>query len=262
MTLQVEGAEVFVARGGRAGGPDEPAIVLIHGAGMDHSVWSLQTRALAHRGRRAFALDLPGHGRSGGAPRDSIESYAAWIIAFLDATRIASACLFGHSMGALIALATAAMAPQRVSRIALLGAAPEMRVHSDLLTATARGEARARELVTAWGFGRRAHLGGAQAPGIWMLGSGLRLLERDDRLALAADLTACNAYHAARDAASTLAMPVLLIAGALDRMASPRGARELAGLIKQSKLEIFENSGHLMMIEEPDRTLDVLASFA
>ena len=49
-----------------------PDVVLVHGAGMDRTVWTLQARYLAHHGRNVLALDLPGHGRSGGAPLASI----------------------------------------------------------------------------------------------------------------------------------------------------------------------------------------------
>ena len=40
--------------------------MFVHGAGMDHSVWPLQARHFAYRGWNALAVDLPGHGRSGG----------------------------------------------------------------------------------------------------------------------------------------------------------------------------------------------------
>ena len=64
---------VFASTGGRGLDRDAPLTVLIHGAGMDHSVWSLQTRYLAHHGRSVLAVDLPGHGRSGGEPLVTIE---------------------------------------------------------------------------------------------------------------------------------------------------------------------------------------------
>ena len=102
---------------------------------MDHIVWALQARSLAHRGRAVLALDLPGHGRSAGPALTSIAEMAAWLIRFLDAAGIAQAALCGHSMGALIALAAAASAPDRVRRLALLGVAARMPVHPDLLAA-------------------------------------------------------------------------------------------------------------------------------
>jgi O-acetylhomoserine (thiol)-lyase len=66
MDLQLDGARIFLADQGRAFDPRRPTMLLVHGAGMDHSVWPLQARHFAYRGWNALALDLPGHGRSAG----------------------------------------------------------------------------------------------------------------------------------------------------------------------------------------------------
>ena len=55
MELTVNGKPVFAATGGRPFDPALPAVVFVHGAGMDHTVWSLQTRFFAHHGRAAVA---------------------------------------------------------------------------------------------------------------------------------------------------------------------------------------------------------------
>lgn len=258
MEFLVDAKPVFAATGGRTRRPAEPTIVFIHGAGMDHTVWTLQTRFFAHHGRNALALDLPGHGRSGGVACDRIEAYAAWLLRALDAVQIEKAALVGHSMGALIALAAAASSADRVWALGLLGVAPEMPVHRDLLAAAESGDHAAVDLLTSWGFGRRAHLGGAQAPGMWMLGMGARLLERDDRKALSVDLLACNAYAGARAAAAAVRCPALLVAGTLDRMTPPKGADELCALMDDARVVTLAGCGHMMMVEQPNATLDAL----
>ena len=53
--------------------------VFVHGAAHDHSVWALQSRYFAHHGCNVLAVDLPGHGRSGGAALATIEAIADWI---------------------------------------------------------------------------------------------------------------------------------------------------------------------------------------
>jgi pimeloyl-ACP methyl ester carboxylesterase len=262
MEFLVDGKRVFAATGGRERRPAEPDIVFLHGAGMDHSVWTLQTRWFAHHGRNVIALDLPGHGRSDGPPLARIEDLAAWVVRVLDAIGSAKAALVGHSMGALIALAAGAAAPGRVRALALLGAAPAMPVHPDLLAAARAGDHAAIDLLVSWGFGRRAHLGGAQAPGTWMMGASTRLLERDTQAALAADLAACDAYKGAKDAAAALRCPALVIAGALDRMTPPKGAAALAAAMREGRVVTLAECGHMMMIEQPDRTLDALAEIA
>ena len=63
MQLVVDDRTVHAATGAvPLEGRDEPLVVLLHGSGMDRSVWSHQTRFLAHHGFRAVAVDLPGHG--------------------------------------------------------------------------------------------------------------------------------------------------------------------------------------------------------
>lgn len=259
MIITVDGIPAFAATGGRAPHETDPTVVFIHGAGMDHTVWTLQTRFFAYHGRNVLALDLPGHGRSGGEPLGTIEAHAEWLVRALDAAELDRAALVGHSMGALVALAAAAAAPGRIWSLALLGAAPEMPVHPDLLRDAREGRHNAVDLVASWGFGRRAHLGGARAPGLWLLGQGVRLLERDAMRALAVDLAACAGYRGTKDAAAKVRCPTMIIAGALDRMTPPRGAVELAGLIEGARVAEIAACGHMMMVEQPDATLDALA---
>jgi pimeloyl-ACP methyl ester carboxylesterase len=261
MELVVDGQPVFAATGGRPRMAGQPEIVLLHGAGMDHSVWTLQSRSLAHRGRNVLALDLPGHGRSGGAPLASVEAIAAWVPRVLDAAGSERAALVGHSMGALVALAAAASWPDRVRSLVLLGAAPSMQVHPDLLGAARAGDPAAADFITAWGFGRRAQLGGSQVPGLWMLGGGGRLLrQRGAAAALGVDLAACAAYGDALAAAARIGCPALVIAGAQDRMTPPKGGRALAAAIPGCRFLEIPEAGHMMMVEQPDRALDAIVA--
>ncbi|MGQ0664010.1 MAG: alpha/beta fold hydrolase [Pseudomonadota bacterium] len=258
MDLRVDGRVVFAATGGKPLNPGSPAVVFLHGAGMDHTVWTLQTRFFAHHGRSVLAVDLPGHGRSAGPPLASIGDLADWLCRVLDAAGLPRAALVGHSMGSLIALEAAARAPARVWAVALLGAAESMPVHPDLLAAAAANDHLAIDLVASWGFGRRAHLGGCRAPGLWMLGSGMRLLERNPGPALAADLEACHAYHGALEAASRVRCPALLLLGEIDRMTPPENAAELGRRIDDARTVVLARCGHMMMVERPDDTLEAL----
>jgi pimeloyl-ACP methyl ester carboxylesterase len=255
----VDGRKVFAASGGKAFKSELPTVIFIHGAGMDHTVWTLQTRFFAHHGRNVLALDLPGHGRSEGPALTSVGALADWAVRAMDALKLEKAALVGHSMGALVALEAAARAPSRVWALALLGVATRMPVHPDLLKSAQSGEHAAIDLITSWGYGRRAHLGGAQAPGTWMLGAGSRLLERGTDRVLGTDLAACNAYLDAAQAAGKVTCPVLVVAGETDRMTAPASARELAAKFQDGRIVTVLGAGHLMMIEQPDRTLDALA---
>ncbi len=260
MELTVNGQAVYAHTGGRPYDPAAPAVVLIHGAGMDHTVWSLQTRYLAHHGRSVLAVDLPGHGRSAGTPLPSVEDLADWTAALLDAAGAAKAALVGHSMGALTALETSARHPDRVESVALLGVAETMPVHPDLLAAAALDDPAAVELVIGWGHGARGHVGGSAAPGLALLSGGRRLMQRARPGVLGVDLGACNAYTGAVAAAAATACPALFLLGATDRMTPVKAGRALAARTRDSKVVVLPGVGHMIMTEAPDATVDALAA--
>src|SRR3984957_20497382 len=104
MRIVVNGAATFVATGGKEFDSSLPAIVFLHGAGMDHSVWALLARAIAHHGYAVLAPDLPGHGRSAGTPLTSIAALADWTAALIDGAGSKAARLGGRYIGSLFAL--------------------------------------------------------------------------------------------------------------------------------------------------------------
>jgi pimeloyl-ACP methyl ester carboxylesterase len=258
MELTVDGRSVFAATGGRDFDPALPAVVFVHGAGMDRTVWALQTRFFAYHGRGVLAVDLPGHGRSEGPVLASIAEIADWLTRLMDAAGLAQASLAGHSMGALAALDCAARHPDRVRALALLGAAPRMPVHPDLLAAAEADDHLAFDLVTDWAHGDSGHLGGARAPGLWLMGGDERLLERSAPGVLYRDLAACNAYEDASARAAAVACPTLLVLGAADRMTPARAGHKLAEAISGARVELVADCGHMLMVEKPDQTLDAL----
>lgn len=266
MEVRVDDRRVFLADQGKAFEPARRTVVFIHGAGMDHSVWPLQARHFAYRGWNGLAPDLPGHGRSEalsakGALLDTIGDMADWLLRLLDALGLEQTHLVGHSMGALVALEAAARQPESIAAIALLGAAPEMKVHPALLEASGRAQPLAAELICDWGFGPIGHVGGHRAPGSWMLGHAMQLLSRSTGPILRTDLGACNDYARGLEAAAAVRSRTLVLAGRLDRMTPAKAGARLAQAIPNARLVILERAGHMMMVEQPDATLDALAGF-
>jgi pimeloyl-ACP methyl ester carboxylesterase len=259
MELSLHGAPVFLADYGKGCDPAQPTVLFVHGAGMDHSVWPLQARHFAYRGWNALAVDLPGHGRSGGELLATVPAMAEWVADLTLALRLPAMHLVGHSMGALIGLDLAARHPDRSAGLALLGAAPRMPVHPALLEAADRTGPLAAELICDWGFGPAGHFGGHRAPGSWMLGHALRLLGASSGPRLHTDLAACNGYAEGLEAAAKVRCPTLVLAGAADRMAPARQAAKLAEAIQGAQLVTLPACGHMMMVEQPDATLDALS---
>ena len=123
MHIQVNGAPLYAYTGGKAFDPAKPTVVFVHGVLNDHSVWILQSRYLANHGWNVLAIDLPGHGRSGGEPPATVESAADTVLALLAAVGVEQAALVGHSFGSLIALEAASRAPAHVSHLVMVGTA-------------------------------------------------------------------------------------------------------------------------------------------
>ena len=61
MYINVDGNKTYFYSGSRPFDARLPSIVFIHGAGLDHTVWVLQSRYFAHHGFNSLAVDLPGH---------------------------------------------------------------------------------------------------------------------------------------------------------------------------------------------------------
>src|SRR3984893_7288433 len=178
MQLKVKGIDTFVATGGCEFDKSQPAVVLLHGAGFDHSSWALHSRWFAHHGFGVLAPDLPGHGRSSGAPLPAIADMADWTAALLDTAGAAKARLVGHSMGSLIALETAARHPAKITALGLIGTAAALTVGPDLLKAAEANDHAAIDMVSIWGLGFPAELGGSLAPGLWMHYGAQRVVEQ------------------------------------------------------------------------------------
>lgn len=258
MKLSVNGAEVFVATGGREFDKSLPAVVFIHGAGFDHSTWALHTRWFSHHGYSVLAPDLPGHGRSPGPSLGSIADMADWTAALIAAAGVPKAHLIGHSMGSLISLETAARHPDKVSALSLIGTAATMTVGPDLLKAAEANEQDALDMVSIWGLGFKAELGGSLAPGLWMHGGAQAVLKHCEPGVLFKDLSACNSYTNALAAAATVKVPTTLILGERDMMTPAKAGMALAAAIPHAKTVVVPGAGHMIMAERPDELLVAL----
>ena len=261
MEFTVDGAKVLATTGGRPLDRDLPLIVFVHGSALDRTTWQLQTRHFSHRAYTVLAVDLPGHGGSDGPPPDSIEGFADWVAALVETAGFDRAHIVGHSMGSLIGLETSARHPDSVATLVMTGAVAAMPVHPSLIEAAEQGDHLAYELMTSWGHGRVAHLGGHPTPGLWMLGSTIRLWERAAPGVLANGLHACDNYSHGPQAATEVQCPTLLITGSMDVMAPPIGAQPLRDGIADHEEVVIDGAGHIMMIEFPDPVIDAIDDF-
>ncbi len=251
MIVSVDGDDIHASTGGVEPGGDGPVVVLIHGAGMDSTVWQLQTRYLAYRGLRAVALDLPGHGRSEGEALTSIEEMAEWVARFADAAGFPSVHVVGHSMGTFVALELASRHPDLVRSVTLCGTATSMAVHPELLDAAEHDLPRAAALMASWGHATPAQVGVNPTPGLWMLGGAQALVENSRPGVLATDFRACMGYAGAEAAASDVSCPATVIVARGDKMTPAKSGRALAAALPAATVIELDDTGHQMMTENP-----------
>ena len=233
-------------------------IVFIHGTGMDHTVWTLPIRYFLRKKRNVIGIDLPGHGRSKGSPLGSISDMAHWLIKYLDNLGIKNFSLVGHSMGSLIALETAALTQHRTTNLVMVGTAFPMAVSNFLLESAKNNKPEAIDVLTYMGYSNQARIGNNGNPGIWMTGSTKKLLENSKKGVIYKDLQACSGYSSGLESAAKVTADTLLILGKKDFLTPPFRAADLINSFKNPLVKEIKNSGHTLMVEEPNVVLDYL----
>ena len=265
MEFNVNGSKTFCYTGGKVFDPAKPTAIFVHGVLHDHSVWILQTRYLAHHGWNVLAVDLPGHGQSGGDPPASVEAASAFVLALMDAAGVAKAALIGHSFGSLIALETAARSPARVSHLILVGTAFPMKVAPALLEASQNNPEKAIAMVNTFSHSTLAPPPSSLGPGTWVYGGNKALMRR--MLALNPRVNifhvgfkACDTYTGGDAAMAQVTAPTLFVLGQADQMTPVKAAQSLIRAAAQGKLVVVPG-GHNMMAESPDAVLAAMHSF-
>ena len=265
MHIQVNGAPLYAYTGGKAFDPAKPTVVFVHGVLNDHSVWILQSRYLANHGWNVLAIDLPGHGRSGGEPPATVESAADTVLALLATVGVEQAALVGHSFGSLIALEAASRAPAHVSHLVMVGTAFPMKVSPALLEGAVKAPEKAITMVNNFSHSTLAPPPSALGPGTWLYGGSRALMRR----VLASNpkvnvfytgFKACDDYANGETAMAAVHCPTLFLVGRHDQMTPPKSAKALAQHARLAKI-VEVNAGHSLMTEAPDEVLFAMRDF-
>ena len=261
MKLQVQGREAYAYTGGKPFDAALPSIVFIHGAINDHGSFTLLARWFAHHGWGVLAPDLPGHMRSAGPALASVEAMADWLLALLDAAGVEQAALAGHSLGSLAALEAASRAPERITRLVMLGTAVPMPVPAVLLDLGKTDPLAAIDRVVMYSHSTLAAKPSYPGPGVWLRG-GARALMRQvlahgrDPMLFHTDFSACDRYARGDEAAARVRCPAHLVLAQFDHMTPPQAARDLAAALKATVHRV--PAGHYLMQECPDAVLTAM----
>jgi pimeloyl-ACP methyl ester carboxylesterase len=227
-------------------------VVLIHGAGQNNISWPPGIRRLPDE--RVLAVDLPGHGKSKGLGRNSIQAYAENLVAFLDSLEIKKAVVVGHSMGGGIALQLTLDYPDRVSGLGLVASGARLPVSKDLIEEVSFPATRsqAHHHIIEWSYGPLANEDLKQLA--------LRNLVETRPAVLSSDLQACNSFNAI-GRLTEIRVPTLVVCGSEDRMTPLHFSFKLSSDIPGAAMQIIESAGHMVMVEQPARVAGILSVF-
>jgi len=265
MNISTPNGQIYAYTGGKDFDAAKPTVVFIHGVLNDHSVWILQSRYLAHHGWNVLAIDLPGQSKSTGEPPATVEDASTAIVALLDALGVQKAALVGHSFGSLIALETAARAPERVSHLVMVGTAFPMRVSPALLESSVSAPMKAIDMVNTFSHSTLAPPPSSLGPGTWLYGGSRALMRRvlasNSRVnVFFTGFKACDSYANGEAAMAQVQCPTLFVLGKDDQMTPPKAAQSLVAKARHAKV-VKLPAGHSLMTEDPDGVLQALKDF-
>ncbi len=259
MYLTLNKAKTYVATGGKEFDSALPTVMFLHGSGLDHRCWALQSRWFAFHGFSVLAPDLPGHSLSAGKPIESIEGMAQWLSQLIDQMGVEQTSVVGHSQGALVAMEMAARQPKRVRSLSVIASAAAIPVNEQLLSLAASDQNKAVAAMLNWGFGQDYQFGLSAVPGQAPIGIGTRIMQNNP---LYTDLVACNAYRRGEQIAAKLTMPVQLVLAEQDKMTPAKAGHALAdSLANVQSMVSLGKVGHMLPIEAPDDCLHALRAF-
>ena len=249
----------------RIDGSSGDAVVLIPGLMLDREIWDAQAAALAKR-YRVVRPNLRGTGASN-APEGPylMENLAADVAAVLDSAGIERASIAGHSLGGYVAIAFARMYAERLERLALVcshiasDSAEMSKIRYELADEIER-----RQSVSAaadWIHPRMLRAGDGGEDAAEMAARLWTTMQAADCGGTAAMLRGMAVRDPGTDIAPDVRVPVLVVAGAFDRALPLDAARETARAFPHSTFVVMERSGHVPMLDEPERLAAVLADW-
>ena len=261
MNVKINGKDAYYTSSGREIDKDQPTIVFVHGSGLTHVTWVLQTRYFAFHGYNTIAVDLPGHGESEGPALNTIEEMADWIADLINSLGIKKTSYVGHSQGCLVGLEFAERHSDKLELLALINGSLSMKMNPELLELAINKDQKAVDLMMDWVHGPLGHKGGHPVPGLSHMGMGNQLVSSNNNGTLGVDFNACDQYTNGEAAASNIKHPTLCIIGKHDKMTPKKVGVELASKIKDSKSVILEESGHMSVLETASDTKNLLKDF-
>jgi len=243
---------------------DGPAVILLHGFPFNRSMWREQIDFLSARGYRVIAPDLRGLGENkSDGEIETMEDMARDVATLMDELKIDSAVIGGLSMGCYVAFEFIRLFPSRVQALVLAGGRAE---GADKAEKKSREQQAQRVLEQGMTHAIDSILQSLLSP--------RTLAERPDVVLRVREMVASTDPRGAaaaqrgmaarrdyRDDLPNISAPTLIIAGHEDGVRKPIDAESIHQGIPNSRLEVIDQAGHLMNMEQPEVFNQVLLEF-
>lgn len=225
------------------------AVVFIHGSGGSHQGWQKQLAALG-KDFLTLAVDLPGHGLTGGKPCDSIEAYSEFMCSFAERLLGFPFFLAGHSMGGAVALDFALNYPEMLAGLILIGTGSRLKVLPAFLEALREGKIPE---------GMESFLYREGTPQAF-LKTAREEIEAAGPAVFYSDMKACNQFDVS-GRLGEINTPALVVTGEKDVMTPVKYGQYLRDNLGNAVFEVVADAGHMPMLEQSDRLNALIHDF-
>lgn len=266
--IRVADYELSYSFNGAQSREDGLVLVLVHGAGGQELDWPMAWRSLDDMTRKMsltpkshcgdldnysiYAVDLPGHGKSGGSSKPSVDAYADSIAGYLEALDLTNVLLVGHSMGAGIALTLGTRKNERLAGIALIGGSSQLVVSEAILTGLQNAFEATVDNIIKYSWHKNTDDFFKQKNRQSMLESGSGVVHDD--------FYACSQFNLSNEL-DAVTIPTLVIASASDRMVPLETSRVMSEAIPNSKFVGLKDCGHFQHVEQTAAVAAALSEF-
>jgi pimeloyl-ACP methyl ester carboxylesterase len=221
--------------------PEKPTLVFIHGSGGSSALWEKQVESIKEA--NTIALDLPGHGRSGGKGMDRVEDYSAAVADFIETAGIPYPVPCGLSIGGAIVLQLILEHKSRFKAAILVNTGARLRV-MPLLFETIKNDYK--------GFLSSIPVfaaSGKTAPE--KIASLMADSAKCPQEAAYGDFTACDRFNVT-ERLSSIITPVLILTAEDDKLTPPKYGLYMKDHINDASITDIKDAGHLSPLEQPE----------
>lgn len=232
------------------GHPSRPVLILVHGAGGSHLDWPADIRRLPNA--RVITVDLPGHGRSKGAIRTTINQYAEDIGLLISELELMNVIVAGYSMGGAIALQIGLNNLPTIVGLVLIATGARLRVANQIFDLINNDFLEAVNFINSTGWSSNTPQE--------VIARGFDQLSQTNPSVLYNDFVACDSFDIMSQLPS-IQVPALVINGTIDNRTPPKYGRYLADHLAMAEYFEIEGAGHMVAIEQSRLVAEAISRF-